>query len=110
MIARRTLLAALAGFALAPVRAQNFGNVMVPVRGQLVSHDRGPVPGVTVSLVHSVLGRSAPALTDGSGRFGWNAIPVRPEPYYLEMYWGQRLIYRNWLLVNGPLQMQPIVL
>lgn len=101
----------LAFFALlAPVLAAAQGRTNVPVRGQLLSRNRGPVPGVTVTLVHHMLGRSTPALTDANGRFGWDAIPVRPEPYYLEMYWGQRLIYRDEVLIQGPVVLQPIVL
>ena len=108
MIGRRLLLLAAGAFALPGTRAQ--GQVTVPVNGQLLSRNRGPVPGVSVSLVHQKLGRSAPSRTDSYGRFGWTAIPVRPEPYYLEMYWGSNLIYRNQLLVQGPLVLPPIVL
>jgi hypothetical protein len=106
---RRGLLGALALLALAPAAAQQ-GAHYVPVQGQLLSRNHGPVPGVTVTLVHKVLGRSAATTTDSNGRFGWNAIPVRPEPYYLELYWGQRLIYRDSLLVQQPMLLQPIVL
>lgn len=108
MNGRRLFLAALAAAAWPAARAQQ-GN-MVPVHGQLVSRNRGPVPGVTASLVHNRLGRSAPSVSDAYGRFGWSAIPVRPEPYYLEFYWGQKLIYRNALMVSGPVLLQPIVL
>lgn len=74
---------------------------MTPVTGQVIS--RGMVvPGVTVSLIHPVLGRSAPSFTDAYGRFGWNAIPIRPEPYYVEVYWGPNLVYRNIVYVGSP--------
>lgn len=105
---RRLLLAALAGAAVPASRAQS-GN-LVPVHGQLLSRSSGPVPGVTASLVHNRLGRSTPSVSDAYGRFGWSAIPVRPEPYYLEFYWGQKLIYRNALTVSAAVQLQPIVL
>ena len=111
MIARRRLLAwlpLLATTVLPAARAMQSG---VPVQGQLVSQQRGStVPGVTTYLVHPVLGRSLPSVTDAQGRFGWSAIPVRAEAYFLEMYWGQRLIYRNQLQVRGPVQLQPIAL
>ncbi len=87
--------------------AQPAPAIAVPVQGQVVS-SQGPVPGVTVFLVHQVLGRSAPSYTDLYGRFGWSAIPVRPEPYFLEIYWGPRLIYRQPILVSGPLALPPI--
>ena len=110
MIARRALLLAAAAMALPGARAQDFRGAYVPVHGQLLSRNSGPVPGVAVFLVHEALGRSAPSHTDGYGRFGWTAIPVRPEPYYLEMYWGSKLIYRSLLAVRGPMLMQPVVL
>ena len=110
MSTRRALLAAAAACALPSARAQVFRDTSVPVHGQLLSRSQGPVPGCTIYLVHQALGRSAPSRTDSYGRFGWSAIPVRPEPYYLEMYWGSNLIYRSQLLVQGPLVLQPIVL
>ena len=109
---RSAFLLACFAFLLAASEAgaqMPFGGT-VPVQGQLLSRQRGPVPGITVSLVHPVLGRSAPAYTDGYGRFGWNAIPLRPEPYFLEMYWGQNLIYRQPIHVNQPLMLAPIYL
>jgi hypothetical protein len=107
MSTRRSFLAACAAAATG-AWAQGFP--MVPVHGQLLSRSSGPVPGCTSYLVHERLGRSTPSRTDNYGHFGWTAIPVRPEPYYLEMYWGNKLIYRNQVLVNGPLVLQPIVL
>lgn len=82
----------------------------VPFQGQLISRAQGPIPGVNVSLVHPVLGRSAPSFTDSYGRFGWSAIPIRPEPYYLEVYWGQNLIYRQPIQVGSPIMLPPIYL
>ena len=109
MISRRALLATSAASVL-PAWSQVFRDTSVPVHGQLLSRSSGPVPGCTIYLVHQSLGRSAPSRTDSYGRFGWTAIPVRPEPYYLEMYWGSKLIYRSQLFVQGPMVMQPIVL
>jgi hypothetical protein len=80
------------------------------VQGQLISRTQVPVPGVTAFLVHPVLGRSAPSVTDASGRFGWGFIPIRPEPYFLEIYWGPNLIYRQPVQISGPVFLPPIYL
>ena len=110
MSTRRAVLAALAAAAAPSAWSQAFRDTTVPVHGQLLSRSSGPVPGCTSYLVHERLGRSTASRTDNYGRFGWTAIPVRPEPYYLELYWGSKLIYRSQLLVQGPLVLQPIVL
>ena len=109
MSTRRAVLLAAAS-AWSAAWSQALRDATVPVHGQLLSRNSGPVPGCTSYLVHQSLGRSTPSRTDNYGRFGWTAIPVRPEPYYLELYWGSRLIYRSQLLVQGPLVLQPIVL
>ncbi len=82
---------------------------MVAVTGQLIDgrSDR-PAPGLVVSLVHPILGRSAPSFSNGFGQFGWSAIPVRPEPYFLEVYWNQNLIYRQPVRVLAPIRIPPI--
>ena len=67
-----------------------------------------PVPGLLISLVHPVLGRSAPVFTDNYGNFQMENIPKNNMPYYFEVYWGQRLIYRNTVLILGPVQLQRI--
>lgn len=110
---RQFILALLCGAVLVlntSANAQPLLGPSVPVQGQLISRLHGPVPGVTVFLVHSVLGRSAPTFTDAYGRFGWGAIPIRPEPYFLEVYWGPNLIYRQPILVSTPIALPPIVL
>jgi hypothetical protein len=114
MNARRSFLAAClaatAGAWALPALAQARPGA-VPVRGQLLSRNRnGPVPGVTVYLIHQQLGRSAPAITDAGGRFGWVAIPVRPDPYFLEVYWGQNLVLRQQVAVTASLQIAPLYL
>jgi hypothetical protein len=85
---------------------------MVPVQGQVSSRSlNGPAPGLTVTLVHEVLGRSAPSFTDANGRFGWIAIPVSAQrPYFLEVYWGQNLIYRQPIWVRSPTMLPTITL
>ena len=82
---------------------------VAPVEGVLIDGRTGtPAPGLLVSLIHPVLGRSAPSFTDPYGRYGWFAIPMRPEPYYLEVYWGPNLIFRQQLRVGGPVRLPPI--
>lgn len=109
---RQILLMLVLGIALLldspPLQAQPQYGPTVPVQGQLISRAQGAIPGVTVFLVHPVLGRSAPSYTDVYGRFGWVAIPVRMEWYYLEVYWGQNLIYRQPVQVIQPMVLPPI--
>ena len=91
--------------------AQSHPGPTAPVQGTLVARSNStPAPGLTVFLIHPVLGRSAPSYSDAYGRFGWRAIPVRPEPYYIEVYWGKNLIFRQSVRVAGPLAMPPIFL
>ena len=114
MNARRLLLIAFAINVLSAVSpksyAQPFGPT-VPVQGQVFSRSvNGPAPGLTVFLVHKVIGRSAPSFTDANGRFGWIAIPVSVQPYFLELYWGQNLIYRQPIQVTSPTTLPTIIL
>jgi hypothetical protein len=60
-----------------------------------------PVGGVTVSLVHPVLGRSAPAYSAPNGYFYFANVPPRNDPYYIEAYWGTELLYRAELVYQG---------
>lgn len=79
------------------------GVAQFAVQGQLIdSRTNMAAPGLTVSLVHPQFGRSAPSYSNGVGGFGWNAIPASPQAYLLEVYWGTNLIFRQPLLVNGP--------
>ena len=71
----------------------------VPVQGVVTNAAQQPLPGVAVSLVHPVLGRSTPSFTNEWGQYVlWN-VPPHPAPYFMEVYWGQRLIYRQQLNV-----------
>ena len=82
---------------------------VAPVDGVVIDDRTGRgAPGLTASLIHPQLGRSAPSLTDAEGHFEWTAVPVQPEPYYLEIYWGSRLIYRQQVLVRGPVRVSPL--
>lgn len=96
LLATPILLLVLCGGALAQYQ--------VPVSGVVRNATNLPVPGVAVSLVHPVFGRSAPSFTDQFGQYTFWNIPRHPAPYFLEIYWGQQLIYRQQLYVNGPMQ------
>jgi len=101
---RAVLVACVATSALAHV-AHSQVPAQVPatsVTGFVVNAQGMPLPGVTVSLVHPVLGRSTPAFTSAQGQFFFGYVPLRPEPYYIEVYWGQQLVYRNFLSVTQP--------
>jgi hypothetical protein len=81
----------------------------VSIEGTIIDGRSGsPVPGLTVSLIHQVLGRSKTAITNSFGQFMLVGIPIRQEPYYLEVYWGTRLTYRSKLDVQRPMKLPPI--
>lgn len=38
-------------------------------------------------------------------------VPLRADPYYIEVYWGNQLLFRNVVTVNGPrISLPPIAL
>ena len=75
----------------------------VSIYGTVINSDGQPVPGITVSLVHPTFGRSAISWTGERGRYTIYGVSVHPAPYYIEAYWGDRLIYRAAVQVNGSL-------
>ena len=72
------------------------------VSGTVLNSRNVPIPGLMVSLVHPIVGRSHPSFTDPLGRFVFFNVPIVSNPYYLEVYWGRDLLYRRALLVNAP--------
>jgi hypothetical protein len=82
----------------------------VPVQGQVRNGAGYPIPGLTVSLVHPVVGRSYPSLTNEYGVFSFSNVPARSDPYYLEIYWGSTLVFRQPLVVTQPLTLPPVIL
>ncbi|HBC58439.1 MAG TPA: hypothetical protein DCZ03_14870 [Gammaproteobacteria bacterium] len=82
------------------------------IQGHLCSQAQNglPAPGLLISLVHPELGRSAPVFTDRHGNFTMANIPIMENPYYIEIYWGQRLIYRNSVYIPGPVQLPDLCL
>jgi len=65
-----------------------------PIYGQVISQTRGPVAGVTVSLVHPTLGRSTPVFSQQNGAYFFANVPPG-QTYYIEAYWGNTLLYRG---------------
>lgn len=81
------------------------------VSGEIRTRSNQPIPGLTVSLVHPVVGRiPSTSITNAAGRFFIDNVPQRSDPYYLEIYWGKTLRFRNTVIVNGPVNLPPIVL
>ncbi len=71
------------------------------VQGQLFSNVTSyPIPGLTVFLVHPNLGKSVPVLTDENGVYTLYGIPIMPDPYFIEIYWGPTLIFRDFISVD----------
>jgi len=64
-----------------------------PIYGQVISQSRGPVGGLTVSLVHPTFGRSTPVFSQANGAYFFSNVP--PGQYYVEAYWGNTLLYRG---------------
>lgn len=80
------------------------------IQGNICSkaQNGAPIPGLLVSLAHQSLGRSVPAYTDNQGNFLMDNVPKNNIPYYLEVYWGQRLIYRSTVTILGPVRLARI--
>ncbi len=72
-----------------------------PVGGIVYSQRTGPLPGVTVSLVHPLIGRSNPSVTNMQGVYYFPNVPPQQQPYYIEAYWGNTLVYRNLVSYQG---------
>lgn len=81
------------------------------ISGEIKTRSNQPIPGLTVSLVHPVLGRiSLSSISDAAGRFFIDNVPLRSDPYYLEIYWGRTLRFRNTVIINKPVHLPPIIL
>jgi len=99
-------------FVLSAISPKSYAQQFVPVQGEIFSQRvNGPAPGLTVFLVHQFLGKSLPSFSDANGRFGWIAIPVsEQQPYFLEIYWDQNLIYRQPIQITSPTTLPKIIL
>jgi hypothetical protein len=69
------------------------------LNGMVVDRQQRPVPGLSVVLVMQK-GERAPGKTDKNGRF---LIPNVPpgRGYFVEVYWGKDLMYRQPVNVAG---------
>jgi len=91
-------------FVLVMIAVMAYGNAcaqtVAPIYGQVISQTRGAVSGVTVSLVHPTLGRSTPVFTDSQGHYFFANVPSQGT-YYVEAYWGSKLLYRGTVNYSG---------
>ncbi len=90
--------------ALLMLLAQSAWAQGVSIHGTVTNASGQAVPGIMVSLWHPVFRRSAPAYSDGWGRYVIFGVPPHPAPYYIEAYWGDQLIYRAPIQVSTPLE------
>jgi hypothetical protein len=91
----------------------SFAASTATVEGSVRNRSKRPIPGLTVYLAHPKIGRSRPSITSRSGTFYFSRAPKRLDPYYLEIYWGRKLIYRKKILVTpfqSRIRLKPIVL
>ena len=78
--------------------------------GIIITRQGLPLRGATVYLVHPRVGRSRPRFTDGLGRYRFPFVPPQTSPYYLEVYWGRRLIYRQRMILRSHTRLPPLIL
>jgi len=79
------------------------------VGGLIINQQNVPIPGLTVYLVHPIVGRSYPCITDNYGHYIFYNVPIRPDPYYIEVYWGKELLYRQALYVKTAVVQFPTI-
>ena len=72
-----------------------------PVSGVVASQQRGVVGGVTVYLVHPVVGRSVPSFSAANGAYFFANVAPQPQPYFIEAYWGNQLLFRGQVSYQG---------
>lgn len=71
------------------------------VTGQVVNAFGRPLPGIKAELVNAVVGVSLPRYTDAAGRFQFDNVPRSSRTYYLELHWGDKLVYRASVSFSG---------
>ncbi len=64
------------------------------VTGEVVNAFGRPLPGVRAELVNAAVGVSLPRYTDAAGHFAFDNVPRSSSTYYLELHWGDKLVYR----------------
>ena len=80
------------------------------LEGRVTNGSFEPIPGLTVFLVHPAEGRSRPRITDARGRFVFQGVPYVDDEYYLEVYWGDELMYRSAVVVHEYVRWPDVVL
>ena len=77
---------------------------LVTVQGQVVNAKSQPIPGVSVSLLYpNGRQRSSLSITDSFGNYKIYGVPTNPQPYFIEVYWGKQLLYRQPIRVVAPM-------
>jgi hypothetical protein len=69
------------------------------IQGQISNRAGQPLPGCIV-FIASAEYRTPPAITDSSGDFQIIAPLAGTEEYFVEVYWGRRLMYRKPLRIS----------
>jgi hypothetical protein len=81
------------------------------VFGAVVHQNGTPIPGLTVSFFHPIYGRSTPTFTNEMGQYQILNAPIDfQNPYLIEVYWGNQLIYRNSLFINNTIIQLPMII
>lgn len=66
-----------------------------------------PIPGLEVKLYHPAEGESRPTYTNQYGEFYFPFVPYQSDPYDLEFYWRERLIFREQIKIRGDQNVGP---
>jgi len=82
----------------------------VQLSGTVTNQTGQPLPGLTISLVHPIVGRSFPVISDPSGHFNFRNISVQQDSYFIEISWGPTLLYRKPLKIQQSIDLGKIVL
>jgi hypothetical protein len=109
---RRTGAALVLAFCALMVFTDTLSTQSQPLRidGYVRDGASRPIPALTVYLVHPSVGRSQPRITDSHGYFAFESVPSVPDAYYLEVYWGKTLMYRQSVRVDADIHWPDIVL
>ncbi len=110
-LARKLIVATILAVVTAVTVAPSTPALAESLTGTVLASDETPLAGLTVYLVHPVKGRSSPVYTDRSGTFRLRNVPPVADSYYLEIYWGSDLVFRDRQHVVGDVELSsPIVL
>ena len=83
--------------ALASAARGQMGTTM-PVSGVVIDAAGRPMGGLTVQLMNQRIGPSTPAITNPQGFYYFANVPTNVSaPYTIEIRWGPRIIYRDYV-------------